>query len=330
MAFRICTIGCGSLALSRHGPSWARYAGLHPDVELAACCDLDRAKAERMAGRFGFSRHYADMDEMLAAERPDAVCLVVPVAATCRAACRVLAAGYPLLTEKPPGLTVEETDRMSAAAAASGAPSQVAFNRRHNPLVQQLRGRLQGAAVQHVGYEMTRVGRRDPDFSTTAIHGIDAVRWIAGSDYAHVRFRYHELPAAGAGVCNVTMDCLMRSGATAQLSFCPMTGAVAERAIVHAGESTFHLDIAMAGGVGAPGRLTHYRAGRVELEVTAPEAAGSDEPFVIEGFFGENAAFFDALRAGRRPDGDLRDARQSVEVAQHIRERREEYASPNT
>ncbi len=327
MAFRICTIGCGSLAQSRHGPAWARYARLHPDVELAACCDLDQAKAARMAERFGFARHYSDADAMLAAERPDAVCLVVPVTRTCEAACRVLAAGHPLLTEKPPGLTVEETDRMAAAAEASGAPVQVAFNRRHNPLVQQLRQRLDGASVQHVGYEVTRVGRRDPDFSTTAIHGIDAVRFLAGSDYAEVRFRYRELPAAGPGVCNVTMDCLMRSGATAQLSFCPMTGAVAERAVVHAAESTFRLDVALAD---APGRLTQYRAGRVELAVTAPEAAGSEEAFITEGFYGENAAFFDALRDRRRPAGDLRDARQSVEVAQHIRERRTKYVNPNT
>ena len=38
--------------------------------------------------------------------------------------------------------------------------------------------------LRHVHYEMTRVDRRDPDFSTTAIHGIDAVRFLAGSDYA--------------------------------------------------------------------------------------------------------------------------------------------------
>ena len=31
--------------------------------------------------------------------------------------------------------------------------------------------------------------------------------------------------AAGPGVCNTTMDCLMRSGATAQLAICPMAGA---------------------------------------------------------------------------------------------------------
>ena len=43
---------------------------------------------------------------------------------------------------------------------------------------------------------MTRVERRDPDFSTTAIHGLDAVRYLAGADYAEARFRYRELPSS--------------------------------------------------------------------------------------------------------------------------------------
>ena len=329
MSFRICTIGCGSMALGRHGPSWARYARMHPGVELAACCDLDGAKAARLAERFGFARTYTSVDEMLQAEHPDAVCLIAPVERTCELSCQVFAAGYPLLMEKPPGRTVEETDRMIAAAGVTA--NQVAFNRRHNPLVQHLRRRLAeaagGSGIQHVYYEVTRVGRRDPDFSTTAIHGIDAVRFIAGSDYAHVRFRYCEFPALGPGVCDIFMDCVMQSSATAHLSFCPVAGAVTERAIAHVGDSSFFMDVAMEGGVDTRGRLAHFRAGRIEHDMTAAEAAGSDEAFVTEGFYGENAAFFDALRESRRPDGDLRDARQSVEVAQHIRERREEYGT---
>ena len=46
MAFKICAIGCGAMATTGHGPSFQRYAQEHPDVELAACCDLDAEKAE--------------------------------------------------------------------------------------------------------------------------------------------------------------------------------------------------------------------------------------------------------------------------------------------
>ena len=80
-----------------------------------------------------------------------------------------------------------------AAARAGGCggrevPHQVAFNRRYVPLLAELRERIRllpaGATLQHVRYEMVRVNRRDPDFSTTAVHAIDAVRFIAGADFA--------------------------------------------------------------------------------------------------------------------------------------------------
>src|SRR5204862_1284540 len=131
-----------------------------------------------------------DVARLVEAERPDAVALVVPDTETCRLGLALLERGVPVLVEKPPGRTVDEVDRLIAAAeggAGGPVPHQVAFNRRFVPLLREARRRLGAisppAAVQHVHYEMTRVGRRDPYFSTTAIHGLDAVRFLAASDY---------------------------------------------------------------------------------------------------------------------------------------------------
>src|SRR5262249_38673574 len=157
----------------------------------------------------------------------------------------------PLLVEKPPGRTGEEVDRLIAAAERGRpgrpVPHQVALNRRYVPLVAELRRRLLAgsARVQHVHYEMTRVDRRDPDFSITAIHGIDAVRYLAGSDYAHVRFRYHEMPEFGEGVANIFMDAVLTTGTTAHLAFCPVAGVSVERAVVHVSRETFFLHVPM-------------------------------------------------------------------------------------
>ncbi|MCK4284004.1 MAG: Gfo/Idh/MocA family oxidoreductase, partial [Candidatus Brocadiae bacterium] len=329
MGFRICTIGCGGIATGRHGPSYAAYAAERPDTELAACCDLDEAKAEAFQRKFGFARRYTDLVEMLNTERPDAVCLVAPVPVTCELSCRILEMGYPLLMEKPPGKTIEETDRMMAAAEAAGAPSQVAFNRRHAPLVRELKRlmseTLPDGRIQHIRYEMVRVNRREKDFSTTAIHGIDAARFLAGSDYETVRFHYQELPDVGPGVCNAYMDCTFESGATGHLSFCPVAGATIEGAVIHALDNTFLLRLPMYRGLDASGRLRHVRKGKVESDVTAADVSEGDEAFRLDGFYGENASFFDDIRAGRRPAGDLRNARQSVVIAQCMRERRSEY-----
>src|SRR5262249_59906069 len=129
-------------------------------------------------------------------------------------------------------------------------------------LAAELRRRLdvRGASappVQRVHYEMTRADRRDRDFSVTAIHGIDTVRYLAGSDYAHVRFRYQELPELGEGVANVFMDAVMASRTTAQLAFCPVAGAAVERATVHARGEAFFVQGPMWAAFDSPRRLQH-------------------------------------------------------------------------
>jgi predicted dehydrogenase len=315
------------MATTAHGPSYTRYAALHPDTELAACCDLDPERAETFRTRFGFARAYTDFPQMLDAEKPDAVCLVAPEDLTCELTCRVLALGYPLLMEKPPGKSVEEIDRMIAAAQASGMPTQVAFNRRHTPLLAALKERLTTAsgAIQHIRCEFTRVGRLDPDFSTTAIHGIDSLRFLAGSDYGKARFSYQALPALGDGVSNFFVDAEMDSGATAHLSFCPVSGEVVERYTVYTAESTFHLHLPIWSSLDIPGRLQQITKNKSVLDVPCEIAAKGGPMFEANGFYAENAAFFDAIRAGVPPSGDLRDARQSVEIGQCLRERRADY-----
>ena len=321
---KLCAIGCGEHAASSHGPAQARYAARHPGVVLAGCCDLDPGRAALHRERFGFARSYSDPWAMLEAERPDAVVLVVPEDATCEAACRILDLGYPLLLEKPPGRTPAEVDRMAASGEHKSVPHQVAFNRRFVPLVREARDRLAAAGVplQHVHYEMTRVDRRDPDFSTTAIHGIDAVRFLVGSDYASVRFSYRELTELGPGVANIFMDAVMASGAAAHLAFCPAAGVAVERATLHAGGHTLFLQIPMWGGFDSPGHLWHFEDGRLQAQSAGDSGA---EPFVLGGFYAEYEAFLGDLAAGRTPSPGLRESRQSVAVAERIRQRESEY-----
>ncbi len=230
---KLCQIGCGEHARVAHGPSQARCARERGDLVLAGCCDLDPERAESFRREFGYARAFTDPAAMLEAERPDAVVAVVPVERTVAVGSMVLERGLPLLLEKPPGETVAEVDRLIAAADRGGrtVPHQVAFNRRFAPLVRELRRRIEEAGpLQHLHYEMTRVERRDPDFSTTAIHGLDAVRYLAGCDYAEARFRYREMPELGRGVANILVDAVMTSGATAHLAFCPVAGVLVERA----------------------------------------------------------------------------------------------------
>jgi len=236
--------------------------------------------------------------------------------------CEILRRQIALLTEKPPGQNVQELDRLIAAADADGTPTMVAFNRRHMPLLKRLRKEVSRFSRRDfVGYDLLRVNRRDPGFWTTAIHGIDAVRYLAVCDYAEVNFVYEELPQFGQGVANILMQCRMASGGLAQLDFCPVCGILAERATMHVQDHSFFLHGGCGVGPDFPGVLWHFESGQLVGQVSGPEMACSGEMFMLEGFYGENAAFLDDLLAGKKPVDDLLSARQSLIIAQAMSQR---------
>ena len=329
MGFKICAIGCGRHATWVHGPSFAKYAALNPDVELAACCDTDPEKAGLYSEKFGFKHYYTDLDKLLECEKPDAVSLVVPLEVTAQLAERILEKGYPLIMEKPPGRSGEEVRRLIKAADKNNVRNRVAFNRRYSPLIRDLKGRLEKnfkpGDIQSISYNMIRIGRRDGDFWTTAIHAVDAVRYIAGIDYKHVRFRYREFPGIGDGVACIYMDCIFPTGTVAQININPISGADTESTAVYLNNHIYLLELPLWNDSDLSGSLTHMENGRVVTEEGEKAVFDGSEIFETGGFYYENASFFDALRSGKFPEGHLKSSLQSVEVAYCIQNRIREY-----
>jgi hypothetical protein len=121
------------------------------------------------------------------------------------------------------------------------------------------------------------------------------------------------------------VDAVLTSGATAHLAFCPTAGAVVERATVHAGAHTFFLRIPMWGPLDAPGHLQHVDRGQVVADLAGDLLGQGTEACVLGGFYGEYEAFLGDLAAGRTPSPSLRESRQSVEIAECLRRRDEEF-----
>jgi hypothetical protein len=115
----------------------------------------------------------------------------------------------------------------------------------------------------------------------------------------------------------------MTSGATAHLAFCPVAGVMVERATAHAHGHTLSLHVPMWSGVDAPGRLWHFEGGKLAADLTGDRAGDGTALFELGGFYRETAAFLDALEAGRAPSPSLRESRQSVAIAEHVRARQE-------
>lgn len=316
---KLCTIGCGGHSSDVHGPAQQK-AARQGAVQLAACCDLNETLAETYRARFGFERAYRDIQTMIDREEPDVVCLIVPTHVTCDLTVDILRQGIPLFLEKPPGLGTAELNRMRKAANAGKVPNQVAFNRRYMPVVARtheiLETHLPPEAVQQINYEMTRFDRRDADFSTTAIHAIDAVRFLARSPYHEVNISYREMPWMGGGVAAFTLDGTCESGTQVRINIQPIAGKTSEGACIHAAEHTLRLSLLGADGRQFQGYLEHWQKDRL-----AERFQATGDLIDRNGTYGELASFLDAVREGRVPTPNLDDCHQQMALMEALRRR---------
>ena len=319
--FKICSIGCGQMAENGHGPAFRKYKNDRSDVSLAACCDIDEGRARAFMEKFGFEKYYTDYRQMIEEIRPDAVSLISPVHLTAKIAAEVIKMGCNIILEKPPGQNREEIEELMSIAEETGVRVRVAFNRRYTPLISKLVEQLKecGERPTAITYQMYRYNRHERDFSTTAIHAIDVVKYIAGSDYKSVSFRYDEHPELGEGVKNIFLDAKMENGALVSIALVPTGGAVIERLTVNTLGHSYFVDIPVWDNMDVPGRLVSVSKIREIDTVTGDRLSDSTEMFELTGFYDENRRFFDDVRLGAGEMSDLESAIQSVEIEDCVR-----------
>lgn len=314
MAFKICIIGCGNISYSNHGPSYVTYREENLDVVLAGCCDVDAEKARRYQEHFGFERYYTDLHQMIDQEKPDAVCVTVTEAFAAEVGCAVMEHGVPLMLEKPPGKDSTETKRLIEVAERTGVPNMVAFNRHFIPLMRACKEIMAEISepMLYIRYDFCRHGRNDADFSDTAVHAIDAVRFLTGEDYKKVDFVYQKVSDRAD---SVYLQAEMGKGIQAHLHVLPGCGIVLERATIHYRDYTILLHLPIWGdGYDIPGELTALHKGEVIRTVKGEEVCPSGEIFQTNGFYGENKVFFDSLRKGLPMESTLARSLQTILV----------------
>ncbi len=131
MRLRVAVVGVGHL-----GQHHARIYAAMEGVELVAVADTNTARAAEIAAKHG-TRAVADARDLLG--RVDAVSIAVPTIAHVEAAMPFLERQTAVLVEKPIAASVEEADRLIAAAERSGAVLAVGQTERFNPAVDAAR-----------------------------------------------------------------------------------------------------------------------------------------------------------------------------------------------
>lgn len=308
---RIAIVGAGSIARRYHLPSLVRLFA-EEKVELAALCDIDKQRARAMAARFGFQHTYQNYRVMLKSEAPDAVWVLVPIAAMRQVAGFFLSQGVPTLMEKPPGSNSRETYELLEIAQRENTPHQVAFNRRHAPLLQHMKALLEETEdpVQFLSCQFYRVNRREQDFAYgTGLHGLDTLHWLGGSEICEVRTQN---VSHGGALITLTYA----NGTQGMMEMLACVGVQSERYMAHAGERTVVVDGVVEWLTSFPGYLKCFDGGETILHIQ--DACTSTHPAIVGGFYGEGAHFVECLRKGTTPSPGLEEALRSVRIAEAV------------
>ena len=128
---RFAIVGFGNIG-RRH----AGHIMQHADTQLVAVCDI---KAEAEAKVPEGVNFYYDLDAMLAMEKPEVLCVCTPNYLHEPHTITGLNAGVHTVVEKPMALSVEECDRMIAAAEKAGKTIFAVKQNRYNPPVQEVK-----------------------------------------------------------------------------------------------------------------------------------------------------------------------------------------------
>lgn len=142
----VCLVGAGSIA-GVHAEALRAIPGLR----LAAVVDPDLEAARRLAAAFGAPAH-GSVEEALQAGPVDAAHVLVPPDRHHDVARTLLAAGRPVLVEKPLAASTAECAALLAAAAESGATLGVNQNFVFHPAFARLRRLVESRALGRPGF----------------------------------------------------------------------------------------------------------------------------------------------------------------------------------
>ena len=173
-------LGFGILGAGLVAPFHANSVRDAEGSRLVAFCDVDRERADGLAADYGVAAYYS-LGEMLDAPGIDVVNVALPNHLHHDAVVQCAEAGKHVITEKPPAMTLRETDGMIAACKGAGVKFACTVQCRVRKAIQAIR-----AAI-----EAGRFGK--------LLHADAYMKWFRSAEYYHSD-AWRSSRRSGAGV----------------------------------------------------------------------------------------------------------------------------------
>jgi len=310
---RVALIGAGGMANGVHYPSLSEMK----DVEMAAICDVLRAKAKATAKRFGIAKVYVDYGKMLDEVKPDAVYVLMPPHHLFDIAVDVLNRKHHLFIEKPPGVTAFQNRQLAMHAKRNKVLGMVGFQRRYVPLINTLKKKVEKRGSIHTATANFIKFSPDVDYydgaidilSCDAVHAVDTLRYLCGGKVVNVASSVRSIDAANPNAFYAIVT--FSTGAVGILTTNWAAGHRVFSVEMHTTGMSAYAEPDVRGAL--------YKEGSTEPERYEPaDCAGSDAAWHRLGFFGENRHFIDCVKTGKQPCSNLADTVETMELVERI------------
>ncbi|HEY3082039.1 MAG TPA: Gfo/Idh/MocA family oxidoreductase [Chloroflexota bacterium] len=207
---RIGMVGAGEIAVQT-----AKGIAKAPHARHVQVMDVDARVARDLADTYGVP-HTTDVAELLANPEVDAVYIAVPHYLHAPLTLQAIAAGKHVLVEKPIATTLEDADRMIAAAREKGVTLSVAYTAQVDAQLRPVRELIAGGAIGEV--VGTRIvlrsdkpesywrsgftGRIETDWRSSkqksgggvlimnTVHDLNTIRYLTGLEVTRVHAEY--------------------------------------------------------------------------------------------------------------------------------------------
>jgi len=307
---RLAVVGLGQWARKAYLPNIERLEGVRIEaLSTRSAANMDAALALLREK----PRIYSDCEQLLRDGGFDALIVATASPSHSAVAGAALAAGYPVLCEKPLALTLEESRALTATARERGLALQVALEFRHAPVFVKAAALIEQGAVgtpvlteccifrdkkKGVSEEPERYLQHGGVFVEFLCHYLDIVTWLSAGQPERVScqagrhldtdvYDYGAIEVEHSnGALAVTQYALVAPGTCQQISFRVL------------GE-TGRMDISLR-----EGRILLAAEGEPQT-LTMPEPGHPSQPY--PGSLEQIRSFVEAVRCGEpaRPDAQI-------------------------
>lgn len=315
---KIAVLGCG-----RIGRMHAENIAAHPRATLAGVFDIHRPAAVEVGSKLATTVFDA-VDEVFSSTVVDAVLIATSTPTHADFIEKAVAAGKPILCEKPIDLSLERVQRCANTIGSTAVPIMLGFVRRFDPGHRAVRNAIQAGDIGDL--HQVVITSRDPGmppvayaeasggiFRDMTIHDFDMARFILGEEVT-------EVFSIGSRLVDPVLMERLGDYDTASVVLTTATG---RQCIINNSRQAAYGYDQRVEALGTKGMVISENRRPNMTTLHRAEFTGQGAPLLnffidryAEAFSTEISAFVDAIESGGPPEVGFEDGRQALILAE--------------